>query len=271
MTLVLALLCSALVAESPVKDQQLSLTWDKNFLSISGPKVPGRVIKVMYIEAYCRPGSTERSWNETVIGHRTKLIARSDDGRQVTLKCTLRDGVVVDHLITASKDKVTFRLTATNSTGRKSLAHWAQPCIQVAEFTGRTQRTYLEKCFVFIDGRLQRLPTRPWSTDARYTPGLVWAPKSIDRDDLNPRPISRLVPSNGLIGCFSADEKTILATAWEPYQELFQGVITCIHSDFRIGGLEPGETKTIRGTIYIVPADTQRLLQRYREDFPEHH
>ena len=28
-----------------------------------------------------------------------------------------------------------------------------------------------------------------------------------------------------------------LATAWEPYQELFQGVIVCMHSDFRIGGL----------------------------------
>ena len=31
-----------------------------------------------------------------------------------------------------------------------------------------------------------------------------------------------------------------MATAWEPYQELFQGVIVCLHSDFRIGGLEAG-------------------------------
>ena len=59
------------------------------------------------------------------------------------------------------------------------------------------------------------------------------------------------MPSNGLIGCFSGDEKLIFATAWEPYQELFQGVARCLHSDFRIGGLAPGETKKIRGKIYL--------------------
>jgi hypothetical protein len=78
------------------------------------------------------------------------------------------------------------------------------------------------------------------------------------------------VPSNGLTGVFSADEQSMLATAWEPYQELFQGVAVCMHSDFRIGGLRPGETKQIRGKIYIVPADVPRLVQRYERDFPEH-
>jgi hypothetical protein len=61
----------------------------------------------------------------------------------------------------------------------------------------------------------------------------------------------------------------ILASAWEPYQELFQGVGICIHSDFRIGGLEPKETKHIRGKIYIVKADPDALVKRYERDFPE--
>ncbi len=78
------------------------------------------------------------------------------------------------------------------------------------------------------------------------------------------------MPSNGLIGCFSADDKLIFATAWEPYQELFQGVIRCLHADFRLGGLQRGETKQIRGKIYIVPADVPALLHRYQRDFPEH-
>src|SRR5207247_7235398 len=77
------------------------------------------------------------------------------------------------------------------------------------------------------------------------------------------------VPDNGLIGCFSADEKMIFAVAFEPYQELFQGVAACLHSDFRIGGLKPGETKNIRGKIYFVPADVNALLKRYQADFPE--
>ena len=85
----------------------------------------------------------------------------------------------------------------------------------------------------------------------------------------NPRPLSPLVPSNGLIGCFSADEKLVFATVWEPYQELFQGVGRCLHSDFRLGGLKPGETKQIRGKIYVVANDVPALLKRYAKDFPE--
>ena len=99
------------------------------------------------------------------------------------------------------------------------------------------------------------MPTTPWARTALYTPGQVWCPEGVSRDDVNPRPLSSIVPSNGLIGCVSADGKELLATAWEPYQELFQGVIVCLHSDFRIGGLKPGESKTIRGKIYLMPAD----------------
>jgi hypothetical protein len=65
------------------------------------------------------------------------------------------------------------------------------------------------------------------------------------------------------------DESLIVATAWEPYQELFQGVARCIHSDFRLGGLQPGETRRIRGRIYVVPNDVNALLERYWRDFPE--
>jgi hypothetical protein len=98
----------------------------------------------------------------------------------------------------------------------------------------------------------------------------VWCPAAVPRTDVNPRPLNPLVPSNGLIGCFSADEKMIFATAFEPYQELFQGVIRCLHSDFRLGGLEPGETKMIRGKIYVVTNDVPALVARYAKDFPEH-
>ncbi|MGE3316118.1 MAG: hypothetical protein AB7O26_13465 [Planctomycetaceae bacterium] len=56
--------------------------------------------------------------------------------------------------------------------------------------------------------------------------------------------------------------------AWEPYQELFQGVIVCIHSDFRIGGLKPGQQRMIHGQIYLVEPDIEKLLARYRKDFP---
>jgi len=138
----------------------------------------------------------------------------------------------------------------------------AQPCVRLDQFTGCTKAdalalvpVYARQCFLFVAGKLTLLPTEPWATQARYTPGQVYCPANVDRNDVNPRPLSALVPSSGLCGAYSADRKQILAMAWEPYQEIFQGVVTCMHTDFRIGGLKPGETKTIRGKIYVVSAN----------------
>jgi hypothetical protein len=252
------------------KSKRLTLSWANNFLTIHGTHLPQGTVKIHYLEAYCRPGSTDRDWRQTVIKHRTELLSTSTDSQVIKLRCTLEDGVVVTHEITAGEDEVLFHLVAANPTRTASEAHWAQPCIRVDTFTGHGQRDYLPLCFVCLDGRLARLPTQPWAEKARYTPGQVYCPAQVDRRDVNPRPLSELVPSHGLIGCFSGDEKMILASAWEPYQELFQGVAVCIHSDFRIGGLQPGETKQIRGKVYLTDADFPALLRRYERDFPEH-
>lgn len=274
--LVTLLIISAGATSAVAQDDKLTLRWDRNFLRIRGEKIPGGLVEIHYLEAYCRPGSTDRVWQETVIGHTAEQTFARVDGSVIKLKDTLRDGVVVEHTITAAADAVDFQLMARNPMRAESLAHWAQPCIRVDRFTGCPRDDardlvpkYARKCFIFLDGKLTRLPTQPWADKARYTPGQVYCPRNVDRQDVNPRPLSALVPSQGLMGCFSADERTILAVAWEPYQELFQGVAACMHSDFRIGGLKPGETKHIRGKLYVVPADVDALFQRYTRDFPE--
>jgi hypothetical protein len=248
----------------------LRVAWKDNYLTITGPHVPGGAVKTQYLEAYCRPGSTDRDWKETTIGHHTELTSADPDGSWVKLRCHVNDGVVVNHTIRAANDEVDFRVVAHNPTDRESNVSWVQPCTRVDRFTGRKQDDYIGKCFIVLDGHIARMPTEPWATKARYTPGQVWRSPTADADDVNPRPVSTIVPREGLIGCFSEDEKTILAIAWEPYQELFQGVAVCIHSDFRIGGLKPGERKEIRGKLYIVAANEEALLARYRRDFPEH-
>lgn len=198
------------------------------------------------------------------------------DRKALRLRDTLADGLIVEHTITAGDDEVDFRLQAHNPTTHPSEAHWAQPCVRLGSFTGFSNdlnqsdiNDYLPKCFIFLNGKLARMPTPDWATQARYTPGQVWCPAGVPRADVNPRPLSKLVPGNGLIGCFSGDEKLIFATAWEPYQELFQGVARCLHSDFRLGGVGPGQSRRIRGKIYLVPNDVPALLTRYRHDFPE--
>ena len=203
----------------------------------------------------------------------TSALARLAKGTAVNVVLASAN---TDERFFDSADEVDFRLTAHNPTRKCSEAHWAQPCIRVGAFTGlgdpKNSRTYeyLAKSFVFLDGELSLMPTKKWATKARYIPGQVWAAPGVPRADVNPRPLHPDVPSNGLIGCFSADNEKIFATAWEPYQELFQGVITCLHSDFRLGGLEAGETKKVRGKIYFVENDVKKLLERYGRDFPEH-
>ena len=250
-------------------DPPLRLTREQTLLRITGPHLPGGEIAINYLEAYCRAGSTDADWKETVIGHRSHVLEASDDGTFLAVRDDVADGLVVHHEIRSTGDAVRFDITARNPTSRRSEAHWAQPCIRLAKFTGADQQTYLGKSFVFLDGGLARMPTRDWATEARYVPGQVWCPAGVDRNDVNPRPLSPLVPSNGLIGCFSTDERRVFGVAFEPYQELFQGVAVCLHADFRLGGLDAGETRRIRGRIYVVP-DVATLLERYHRDFPEH-
>lgn len=272
--LVAATLAVAAVAPSAPR---LWLQRDGNWLVIHGAHLPGGDIRINYLEAYCRAGSTDADWvRHTVIGHTHNLIAASADGSEIRLRDTLADGLVVTHTITAGDDEITFELMAHNPTGQRSEAHWAQPCVRLGAFTGFDPdytkgklEDYLPKCFIFLEDGPTRMPTPVWATEARYTPGQVWAAPGVPRTDVNPRPLNPQTPANGLIGCVSGDDTLIVATAWEPYQELFQGVARCIHSDFRLGGLQPGERRRIRGKLYVVPNDVNALLERYRRDFPE--
>ena len=246
--------------------EEITLSRRDNLLVIHAPHVPGKEIQINYLEAYCRTGSTDADWvKHTVVGHKTETVSASGDGKQIKLRCKVNDGLVVEHDIRAVEDGVTFDLTVSNPTDHPNEAQWAQPCIRLGDFAGEEtvqpdcQDIKLDRAFIFLNGKLTTMPTQPWATTARYTPGQVWCPKDVPRTDVNPRPLSTLVPDNNLIGCFSSDGKWIFAVTFEPTQELFQGVARCLHNDFRIGSVPPGQTKKIRGRIWIIPNDPKQL------------
>ena len=277
----ISIVCGSLAAADNLDAEstgpELFIGWKQNYLSIYGEHLPGKSIEIHYLEAYCRADSTAADWTgHTVVPHHTELVEATVDRKKIRLRCRVSDGVVVDHRITAGKDEVDFQLVAQNPTEKRSEVHWAQPCIRIGKFSGTgpddtdDKYAYVQRSFLFVDGKWAMMPTPVWATEARYTPGQVWCPKQVPRTDVNPRPLNPQVPSNGLIGCYSADRKMVFGVAFEPYQELFQGVIRCLHSDFRLGGLKPGETRKIRGKIYLVATDVPRLLKRYEADFPEH-
>ena len=252
----------------------ISISWENEYLTIRHRALPNKPVMIHYLEAFCRPGSTDHDWNETVITNKiTRLTSRY--AGEVRLQQVLADGVVVHHVIAPVADGVNFTISAYNPTDEVSQAQWAQPCMRVDCFVGlpmqKSGEHYLPQCFLFLNKKLTRMPMLEWAKQAWYTPGQVWCPLDVNRDDVNPRPFSSQVPLNVLIGCFSRDDRWVLAMAWEPYQELFQGVITCLHSDFRIGGLLFRERKQIRGKVYLFRGKDKALLERYQKQFPEHH
>ena len=248
-------------------DFGLRIEWEDNILRISSPRIPTGAVELWYLEAFCRSGSTNRDWSETVIPHETAKLAVGPDGKMLRLKSVVEPGVEVIHEIRAEEDEVRFSVTLTNPTNQKVDIDWAQPCIRVGAFTGLNQEEYIRRCFIFTERALTTLDKTRRTEEALYRGGQVYVPEGINKEDVNPRPLSPDVPVNGLIGCFSHDDKLLLAMAWDSTQELLQGVIACIHADFRIGGLEPGEKKQIHGKLYVMENNPEALLERYRRDF----
>jgi hypothetical protein len=251
-------------APAPRQTPPLQISWERNILTVKGD-FPGGKIETWYLEAYCRSGARDRAWNETVIPHTTEKL--SDDGMCITLRDKVAGGVEVTHRITAGRGEIDFQVEAVNRGTQYVDAQWVQPCVRVGPFTGCDKQTYIPRSFIFVNGKRVFLDQARRSEEAIYKGGQLYIPADIPREDCNPRPHSPDVPSNRLIGCISANNEWLFATAWEPTQELFQGVILCLHNDFRLGGLRPGEKKKARGKMYVMENDVAALLARYERDF----
>jgi len=245
----------------------LNIHWKSNILTISGEHLPGDTMDILYLEAFCKTGSTNRVWEQTTIPHKTELISSDQNGKFIRLRTVVEPAVEVFHEIRATNDEVDFQLELKNNNTQAVDVDWFQPCIRVDRFTSRNQENYLARCFIFTDRGLTTLDKTRRTEEALYKGGQTYVPPGINLNDVNPRPISNDQPANGLIGCYSDDNNYLMATAWDHYQELFQGIFVCIHSDPRIGGLKPGETKKVHGKLYVLKNDSQELLARYRRDF----
>jgi hypothetical protein len=261
-----ALLLTIVTSITTLSADPLNLTWTNNMLRVSGPNVPGEFVEIWYLEAFCRSGSTHRKWDETTIPHKTEIVSAAP--QKIRLRTKVEPSVILEHEITAGTDEVDFKVSARNDGREFADVQWFQPCIRVDRFTGAKQNDYIEKSFIFTKDGAKLLSELPRNEEAVYHGGQVYVPQGIALNDVNPRPISDTKPANNLVGCYSKDGKKLLATAWDSTQELFQGVIVCLHNDPRIGGLKPVESKSLHGKLYLLENNIPALLTRYQKDFP---
>lgn len=263
------LLLNSSLLSSPAADA-LKLSWTNNLLKVTSPALPGGSLDIWYLEAFCRANSRTQNWNQTTIPHKTVLLETSPDHQFLKFRTTVQTNVEVLHTLRSTADEIDITYELTNHGAEPSPIEWFQPaCIRVADFTGRNQSNYIYRSFIFTDRGLTTLDQTHRTEDALYKAGQVYVPRNINRADANPRPLAGDTPTNGLIGCYSADDKYILATAFDQTHELFEGVYVCLHSDPHIGGLAPNETKKIHGKIYLIPNNIEALLTRYNHDFPK--
>jgi hypothetical protein len=245
----------------------LEVSWTNNLLTVTGANLPGGKLDVWYLEAFCRSGAHDRDWRQTTLPHKTTLLT-NEGNRLLRFRTLVQTNVEVNHVITAGADEIDFRFTLTNRGTQDIDLQWFQPaCIRVEKFTGCAQSNYTTKSFIFTARGLTTLDQTRRTEEALYRGGQVYVMPTVELRDANPRPLCLDRPANGLIGCFSADGKLLLATASDSTHELFEGVYVCLHSDPRIDGLKAGETKTVRAKLYVLPNDVPALLRRYERDF----
>lgn len=257
------------IAALPARGAAPSLSWTNNLLIFHDERLPGGQLDIWYLEAFLRPGAHGRDWGQTVIRHRTQLVATSRDGRELRFRTEVEPSVEVIHAVGIVDDGLDLEFMLTNRGTNSAPVQWFQPaCIRVAAFTGRGQRDYTARSFVYTTNGLTSLDRLQRATQALYLGGQVFLPPWTLPADANPRPLAANLLTNGLIGCVSADNRWILATASDRTHELFEGVYVCLHSDPLIGGLKAGEQRRIRQKLYLVPNDPEALLKRYQRDFP---
>ena len=246
----------------------LEISWTNNLLTVTGTNLPGGKLEIWYLEAFCRSGAHHRNWGQTTLPHKTTLLT-NDNNRVLRFRTAVQPEIEVNHVVTASADELDIRFTIANRGKENVDVQWFQPaCIRVAKFIGAAQSNYTAKSFIFTERGLTLLDNTRRTEEALYRGGQVYVMLGVSTNDANPRPLCLDRPTNGLIGCFSADGKQLLATASDKTHELFEGVYVCLHSDPRIDGLKAGETKTIRAKLYVLPNDVPALLRRYEKDFP---
>ena len=82
-------------------------------------------------------------------------------------------------------------------------------------------------------------------------------------------PTSELNATAGLLVRESEDGRWVTGIAWEDYLSV-QGhnPWSCMHASIRAGALKPGESRTIRGKLYLFQGKKEDVVAQFTRDFP---
>jgi hypothetical protein len=188
----------------------------------------------------------------------------SDGGRQ---------GAVVSDAITlsvaATTDGADLKLAVKNLTDHDFPPHAAIiPCFNPGPAESRNEQFANTNTWFLGPNGLDKLVARQIHFNAALR-------ERVDRDAKDGRyawsekwPLAEPNAAGGLIVRESNDGKWACGIAWESFLSA-QGhnPWQCMHLSVCIGPLQRGQSKTIRGKMYLLSGDKDEVLRRYREDF----
>ena len=119
---------------------------------------------------------------QTVIPHKTELVDRPPTAG--SSGCG-RGWKTASWSITRSAPAAMRSISGSSRPTRprvESQAHWAQPCIRVNRYAGTKaehgSEAYLPRCFIYVDGRPVRMPTKPGPARPSTRPGRSGVPRA---------------------------------------------------------------------------------------------
>lgn len=210
-------------------------------------------------------------------GDKPSHLTVGEDGRRATI-CSVGDRRQIKMEVEAVADGANLLLTATNTTDYK----WPEiaaicPCFFPGSSDWRFTNPPMYDCFrdeergdsYFLGAdRMELLNNLDLHANHRLRP-------QVDRwiGAYEPDPYWTLANGDAYAGLMvreSKDGRWVAGIGWERFVSAqAHNPLRCMHLSVRLGPLAPGQTRTVRGKIYLFEGNKEDCLIRFLNDFPE--
>jgi len=240
------------------------------YLTIRSESIPGLLLDVWCYEDRLGDATRYEKQGSTLI-----LIHKLEEATVTTRFEPIQAGVDIQVHVTGPTAEAVQNVRALN------------PCCQFGRSTAfRSEGDYVDdfvaRCFVFLDTGLtllkdtKRIPGTLQGKDDRANYPKPWIQEYFPTWRKHPgqikgeRGYSPDRPVYPIIGVVSRDRKYLAAIAWPETSSLGQVWHHCIHPRPLIAESFDAKTGEIRscGKIYLMENDGEKLLRRFKEDFP---
>lgn len=200
----------------------------------------------------------------------------TDESGTVSYRAVLPSKIEFSGKLTPGPDYVDASMTAFNGTTEPIHSVFSQICLSMRDATGFNEQNDVSTTYIPMNGKFFPLDkSHPSAEELRRPPWLQIHTKAMG-EYRGPRINSRAgwwvieeQADHALIARISDDGSHLVAIAFRGATGLMTNSrIPCLHSGPpRIPVIPPGESRAVSGRIYLMDADLDRLMERFKTDF----